>query len=215
MPEFKLPDPGEGLVEATITAWKVAVGDSVKTNDIVVEVETAKSLVELPIPWDGTVTQILHAEGDEVEVGTPIIVIDTGDGAGRDGSAGEAADAADAAPSAPVPADAVAGAEPKREAVLVGYGAIETATTRRRRRGEGATEESAAPRRAKASPPVRKYAKERGVDLTQVQATRDEGVVTRADVDAHLAGGAAGAAPAATAPAATSAAAAPTPTAPT
>ena len=72
MPEFKLPDPGEGLVEATIIQWKVAVGDTVKTNDIVVEVETAKSLVELPIPWDGTVTQILAQEGDEVEVGTPI-----------------------------------------------------------------------------------------------------------------------------------------------
>ena len=61
--EFKLPDPGEGLVEATIIQWKVAVGDTVRTNDIVVEVETAKSLVELPIPWAGTVTKILAAEG--------------------------------------------------------------------------------------------------------------------------------------------------------
>ena len=87
MPEFRLPDPGEGLVEATIIQWKVAVGDTVRTNDIVVEVETAKSLVELPIPWDGTVTQILAQEGDEVEVGTPIIVIDNGDGAGGDGPA--------------------------------------------------------------------------------------------------------------------------------
>ena len=92
MPEFKLPDPGEGLVEATIVQWKVAVGDTVRTNDIVVEVETAKSLVELPIPWDGTVTAILAQEGEEVEVGAPIITIDTGDGAGADGgSAGAGA----------------------------------------------------------------------------------------------------------------------------
>ncbi|WP_431473168.1 biotin/lipoyl-containing protein [Ornithinimicrobium sp. W1665] len=95
MPEFKLPDPGEGLVEATIVQWKVAVGDTVKTNDIVVEVETAKSLVELPIPWDGTVTAILAPEGEEVEVGAPIITIDTGDGAGA-GSAGDGAGAGSA-----------------------------------------------------------------------------------------------------------------------
>ncbi|MGO0577368.1 dihydrolipoamide acetyltransferase family protein [Ornithinimicrobium panacihumi] len=206
MPEFKLPDPGEGLVEATIIQWKVAVGDTVKTNDIVVEVETAKSLVELPIPWDGTVTQILAQEGDEVEVGTPIIVIDNGDGAGGDGPAtGTTADdtvdtpaeAGMAAPGEVAPETGSgdgSGEAPKREAVLVGYGAIETATTRRRRRGgPAATEESAeaaaAPRRAKAKPPVRKYAKDKGVDLTQVTPSREDGVVTRADVDAFLAGG--------------------------
>ena len=76
--EFKLPDPGEGLLEAEIVEWKVAVGDTVKVNDIVVEVETAKSLVELPIPWAGTVTGIHVSVGDEVEVGTVIISIDDG-----------------------------------------------------------------------------------------------------------------------------------------
>ena len=177
MPEFRLPDPGEGLVEATIIQWKVAVGDTVRTNDIVVEVETAKSLVELPIPWDGTVTAILAQEGQEVEVGSPIIVIDTGDGAtGGDVTTPE--DVTDAATAAsdnlvlpPAPAAPV-GEAPRREAVLVGYGAIESSTTRRRRRGAAATEEaaqeSAAPRRAKAAPPVRKYAKDRGVDLSRV-----------------------------------------------
>ena len=215
MPEFKLPDPGEGLVEATVIQWKVAVGDTVRTNDIVVEVETAKSLVELPIPWDGTVTQILAQEGDEVEVGTPIIVIDTGDGAGAgDGGATGSATATTAddakstaqaglqVPGETAPAEGAAGAAgagaageaPKREAVLVGYGAIEGSTTRRRRRGgAAATEqeaaESAAPRRAKAKPPVRRYAKDKGVDLTQVTPTREDGVVTRADVDAYLSGG--------------------------
>ena len=195
MPEFRLPDPGEGLVEATIIQWKVGVGDTVRTNDIVVEVETAKSLVELPIPWEGTVTAILAQEGEEVEVGSPIIVVDTGDGAAGPGTTVEdVTDAATAASDNLVPT-APDAAAPKREAVLVGYGAIESSTTRRRRRGAGATEEaaqeSAAPRRAKAAPPVRKYAKDHGVDLSQVGSSRDDGVVTRADVDAFLAGTAA------------------------
>ena len=219
MPQFNLPDPGEGLVEATIIQWKVAVGDTVRTNDIVVEVETAKSLVELPIPWDGEVTQILAQEGDEVEVGTPIVVIDNGDGAGRDGAGAGAAGTpgADATGDAAAPTEGEAEAagtdlvpeapaKPEREAVLVGYGAIESATTRRRRRGAAAAEQEAAevgaPRRAKAAPPVRKYAKDKGVDLTQVTPTREDGVVTRADVDAYLAGAGPAATPAQPAPAA-------------
>ena len=75
---FNLPDPGEGLVEAEIVTWKVKVGDTVKVNDIFVEIETAKSLVELPVPYAGTVTALLVSEGDTVEVGTPIISIDDG-----------------------------------------------------------------------------------------------------------------------------------------
>ncbi|MGB4837033.1 MAG: biotin/lipoyl-containing protein, partial [Nostocoides sp.] len=78
MREFKLPDPGEGLTEADIVTWRVAVGDVVKVNDIVVEIETAKSLVELPVPYAGTVAALLVAEGDTVEVGTAIIAIDDG-----------------------------------------------------------------------------------------------------------------------------------------
>ena len=75
---FRLPDPGEGLVEADIVTWRVAVGDQVKINDILVEVETSKSLVELPTPYAGTVTELLVSEGDTVDVGTPIISIDDG-----------------------------------------------------------------------------------------------------------------------------------------
>ena len=75
---FRLPDPGEGLVEADIVTWRVAVGDEVKINDILVEVETSKSLVELPTPYAGTVTELLVNEGDTVDVGTPIISIDDG-----------------------------------------------------------------------------------------------------------------------------------------
>ncbi len=75
MPEYKLPDVGEGLIEAEIVSWKVKVGDVVDINDIVVEIETAKSIVELPTPYAGAVTAILVAEGEMVAVGTPIIAI--------------------------------------------------------------------------------------------------------------------------------------------
>jgi len=75
---FKLPDPGEGLVEAEIVTWKVKVGDTVKINDVIVEIETAKSLVELPVPYAGTVTELLVAEGETVAVGSPIIAVDDG-----------------------------------------------------------------------------------------------------------------------------------------
>ena len=83
MAEYQLPDVGEGLTEAEIVSWKVKVGDIVEINDIVVEIETAKSLVELPSPYAGTVTALLVAEGEMVAVGTPIIAIgDPSRGAG-------------------------------------------------------------------------------------------------------------------------------------
>ncbi|MFK5690801.1 dihydrolipoamide acetyltransferase family protein [Ornithinimicrobium sp. LYQ92] len=202
MPEFKLPDPGEGLVEATIIQWKVAEGDTVKVNDIVVEVETAKSLVELPIPYAGTVTKILAAEGEEVEVGAGIVVIDTGDGGGSgsavpgDGAQGASDDVTDAGTAAsddlvPTPPEGGGSEGGKREPMLVGYGAIEGSTSRRRRRsgasGAEAEAEQAPARRAKSTPPVRKYAKDRGVDITAVSPAGEDGVVRRSDVDAHLA----------------------------
>ena len=86
---FNLPDPGEGLVEAEIVTWKVKVGDTVKINDIIIEIETAKSLVELPVPYAGTVTALLVSEGDTVPVGTPIIAVD--DGLGGDDAPAKAA----------------------------------------------------------------------------------------------------------------------------
>ena len=124
--QFRLPDPGEGLVEAEIVTWRVAVGDRIEVNDIVVEVETSKSLVELPSPFAGTVTDLLVAEGDTVDVGRTIITID--DGAGTPvGTPKE-----DLVPSVPdTEADAAVtaaevteeGAAPGgRVAVLVGYG---------------------------------------------------------------------------------------------
>ena len=75
--KFYLPDVGEGLTEAEIVSWKVAPGDAVTINQVLVEIETAKSLVELPSPFAGQVSELLAAEGETVEVGTPIITIST------------------------------------------------------------------------------------------------------------------------------------------
>src|SRR6478752_5329541 len=86
--KFNLPDVGEGLTEAEIVAWKVKAGDTVAINDVLCEIETAKSLVELPSPFAGTVTELLVPEGVTVEVGTPIISVSD----------------APAAPTAPAPA---------------------------------------------------------------------------------------------------------------
>ncbi len=74
--QFRLPDAGEGLTEAEIVEWRVAVGDPVTVNQVIVEIETAKSLVELPCPFDGVVSALLVTSGETVEVGTPIITVD-------------------------------------------------------------------------------------------------------------------------------------------
>src|SRR6187399_1979062 len=94
MPEYKLPDVGEGLTEAEIVTWKVKVGDTIAINDVVVEIETAKSLVELPSPYAGVVGALLVPEGETVPVGTPIIRI------GEEAPAAEAAPAADGSATA-------------------------------------------------------------------------------------------------------------------
>ncbi|THJ07747.1 2-oxo acid dehydrogenase subunit E2, partial [Nocardioides sp.] len=103
--EFKLPDVGEGLTEAEIVAWRVKEGDVVAINDVIVEIETAKSIVELPSPYAGEVLALLVKEGDTVEVGTPII---------RIGEPGSAAAAAPATVPAAAPAAAPAAPAPTR-----------------------------------------------------------------------------------------------------
>ncbi len=231
--QFNLPDAGEGLTEAEIAAWHVAVGDPVAINQTIVEIETAKSLVDLPSPFAGVVTRLLVAEGDTVEVGTPIIEIDTDpDGEAPPDAAPAAgvgpevavhgptsdADPVQAAPVAqPVPAASVTPgpeAEETGGAVLVGYGTAAAPTTRRARftsaEGDPAVgapspaavaavtpapearpasgEPAAAPGvRALAKPPVRKLARDLGVDLDSVQPTGPGGIVTREDVLAHQA----------------------------
>ncbi|EFQ82037.1 2-oxo acid dehydrogenase acyltransferase (catalytic domain) [Aeromicrobium marinum DSM 15272] len=167
MSEFRLPDVGEGLTEADIVTWHVAVGDVVAVNDVLVDIETAKSIVELPSPFAGEVTELLVEEGRTVTVGTPIVRI------------GAPASGADA--GAETSQDTAA---PERHGVLVGYGPREGRPHRRRRRTSSAVDAPVvAPvaSRPLAKPPVRKLAKDLGVDLTEVPC---DGVVTRADVEA-------------------------------
>jgi 2-oxoisovalerate dehydrogenase E2 component (dihydrolipoyl transacylase) len=186
--EFPLPDVGEGLTEAEIVSWKVKPGDTVTVNQVLVEIETAKSLVELPSPFAGTVTELLFEEGATVEVGAPIIRVD---------SAGGTIEL-----QAPREADVVGEvADPSGEssgAVLVGYGSSGHAATRRRRRpaavapaAEGATAAGAKASAGRpsgssmpiiAKPPIRKLAKDLGVDLATVTGTGLGGEIVREDV---------------------------------
>ncbi|MFD5226004.1 dihydrolipoamide acetyltransferase family protein [Microbacterium sp. NPDC058342] len=161
---FTLPDVGEGLTEAEIVAWKVAPGDTVAINDVICEIETAKSLVELPSPHAGTVGELLVAEGVTVEVGAPIITFVT------DGT-----DAAEPTPAAPA-ADEGGGS------VLVGYGSGGGATSRRKRPAERPVRSSVG---VIAKPPIRKLARDLHVDLNEVTATGADGEVTRDDVVNH------------------------------
>lgn len=168
---FNLPDVGEGLTEAEIVSWRVAPGDVVEVNDVLVEIETAKSLVELPSPYAGVVGELLAAEGDTVEVGAAIITVN---------SAG--ADAASPPPAAAAPADDDAGG-----AVLVGYGTGGHVQSRRRpRRPADAAERTVvASVGVVAKPPIRKLAKDLGVNLAEVVPNGPAGEVTRDDVVKH------------------------------
>ncbi|MEN3540885.1 dihydrolipoamide acetyltransferase family protein [Microbispora sp. ZYX-F-249] len=239
--EFRLPDVGEGLTEAEIVKWHVAPGDSVKINQTIVEIETAKAVVELPCPYEGTVSALMAGEGQTVDVGAPIISVE--DGVGGD-SAGPGREAladdmvpdvrkAQAPAHASAPAPAQASAKEERQPVLVGYG-VKTSATRRRPRkpaspapsvsapsvsapsvpaapappaaapaatvpataagvasvagvaqGDGAGASVRA--RVLAKPPVRKLAKDLGVDLAALTGTGPQGSITRADVEAAVA----------------------------
>jgi len=217
--QFPLPDAGEGLTEAEIVEWHVAVGDTVAVNQVLVEIETAKSLVELPSPWAGVVTQLLATSGDTVLVGMPIVEIDT--------------DPAGSAPSVPSAASEGSGVGGPKDsdaqgggAVLVGYGTGGAVSSRRARVAAASASGSAvgggvitapapvgavpaggvgAPTsgaggsgnvapgvpsatvvngsgHALAKPPVRKLARDLGLDLDVVAGTGPGGIVTREDV---------------------------------
>lgn len=202
--EFKMPDVGEGLTEAEILKWYVQPGDTVTDGQVVCEVETAKAAVELPIPYDGVVRELRFPEGTTVDVGTPIITVDVSGGAAP----------AEAAPVAETPAEAPAAAAPApqeapsvgsgRQPVLVGYGVATTSTKRRPRKGpetpaaaaqalqselngHGGAPAAVDRPRPLAKPPVRKLAKDLGVDLAAVTPTGPEGIITREDVHAAAA----------------------------
>ncbi|AMG84488.1 MULTISPECIES: dihydrolipoamide acetyltransferase family protein [Microbacterium] len=191
--EFRLPDLGEGLTEAEVVQWLVAPGDSVALNQTLAEVETAKAVVELPSPYEGTVST-LHADaGETVAVGAPLIAFDI---------------EGDDPPAAPSGGEQESSAE-KAQPNLVGYGAAPTSSgrpARRARRRSAAPVASAADtavleaaphdatpsvavepvlERPRSTPPVRAYAKRRGVDLVLVAAEVGDRVITRADVDAY------------------------------
>ncbi|MFI5585044.1 dihydrolipoamide acetyltransferase family protein [Amycolatopsis sp. NPDC051758] len=184
--QFPLADTAEGLTEADILSWHVKPGDTVTVNQIVVEIETAKAAVELPIPWAGVVTELHVEPGQTVEVGTAILTIDVDPG-------GAAAPAPAAAPAA-----AAAPAEEEEMKPLVGYGSKAVVTQRRARKGAApalapaaavvappAPAAPAAPRGGYvplAKPPVRKLAKDLGVDLHALTGTASGGVITRDDV---------------------------------
>jgi 2-oxoisovalerate dehydrogenase E2 component (dihydrolipoyl transacylase) len=146
--QFKLPDVGEGLTEAEIVTWHVKPGDQVEDGQVIVDIEAAKGVVELPSPWDGVVTRLLAEEGQTVDVGAPIIVIQVGAAPNEPAASGPVLDKTDfaerAVVPAPAPADQPAAGEPEggqpqsdqpqRVAVLVGYGVKASATTRRARK---------------------------------------------------------------------------------
>ncbi|SDO09409.1 pyruvate dehydrogenase E2 component (dihydrolipoamide acetyltransferase) [Streptomyces sp. cf386] len=208
--EFKMPDVGEGLTEAEILKWYVQPGDTVTDGQVVCEVETAKAAVELPIPYDGVVRELHFPEGTTVDVGTAIIAVDLG------GGTAAAVPAPAAQPEAAQQAVQEAGnEEPKaagsgRQPVLVGYGVAASSTKRRPRKGaDVARQEPVAaaqalqselnglnghgaaqalqPPRPLAKPPVRKLAKDLGVDLATVTPTGPDGIITREDVHAAVA----------------------------
>ena len=166
---FVLPDLGEGLTAAEIVAWHVAVGDEVSLNQVLVEVETEKAVVELPSPYAGTVLALLAEAGESVVVGAPIVAVGTtteqGEAPGRAG--GEGADAGRLRPVGRTAQQAPEGTAPPR-------------------RPPGTPLPAAG--RPLAAPPVRFMARQRGVDLARVAGHGPGGVITREDLAAHLAG---------------------------
>jgi 2-oxoisovalerate dehydrogenase E2 component (dihydrolipoyl transacylase) len=243
--QFKLPDVGEGLTEADIVKWLVQPGDKITINQIIVEIETAKAVVELPSPYEGVVADLLVPEGTTADVGMPIISVQVGAGAAEPGPAGGAAvsgaavsgAAGSGAAAAEIGTPPAEGAvEPgmygspapkaERQAVLVGYG-VKLGATQRRARKQGARAGSqvaagppaqeapaapaspahatapASPARAAgaaapangrtavlAKPPVRKLAKDLGVDLAALIGSGPSGSITRDDVQAAASGAA-------------------------
>ncbi|WP_174805644.1 dihydrolipoamide acetyltransferase family protein [Kitasatospora sp. MMS16-BH015] len=214
--EFKLPDLGEGLTGAEVVRWMVEVGEVIAIDQPVVEVETAKAVVEVPCPYGGVVTALYGAEGEEIAVGAPLITVAVAPAEGA-----EALVAAEAAAAAAVAA----------ERPLVGYGVAEPAKGGRRARVGVAPVTAAAPAPAAAltlvpapvavaapvapvpvvvpviSPLVRRLAREQGVDLTALTGSGPDGLIMRADVERAVAAKVTAPAAAASATAAASAAA--------
>ncbi|WUD78851.1 2-oxo acid dehydrogenase subunit E2 [Streptomyces sp. NBC_00510] len=215
-----MPDVGEGLTEAEILKWYVKPGDTVTDGQVVCEVETAKAAVELPIPFDGVVHELRFPEGETVDVGTVIIAVDTGEGEGGEPAAGAAPEPAAAPAPAAEPAQkrqpvlvgyGVAASSTKRRArkqpaVPAQTGAQQAVQGELNGHAPAPAAATPAPAahagfapaevRPLAKPPVRKLAKDLGVDLAAVTPTGPQGTITREDVQKAAAPAAAPVAPA-------------------
>jgi 2-oxoisovalerate dehydrogenase E2 component (dihydrolipoyl transacylase) len=167
MPDFLLPDLGEGLAEAEVIAWHVAVGDQVTIDQLVVEVETAKAAVEVPVPFAGTVARLHATPGSMVAVGQPLISVDP----------------AEVDPAVPPQAEESSGN------VLIGYGTPAATGARRRRANRAGPHRSpepalVSPEPARViSPLVRKLARDAGLDLAAVRGTGPSGIIRRCDIE--------------------------------
>ncbi|MCC6376379.1 MAG: 2-oxo acid dehydrogenase subunit E2 [Microbacteriaceae bacterium] len=185
--DFALPDLGEGLTESELVTWHVKEGDSVELNQILADVETAKALVELPSPFAGKINKLYHAEGTTVLVGAPLISFEI---EGGDDS----------------PSDSGGESKPERQSVLVGYGPPIDSDAKPARRVKKGTVSDSAPsvqsalpkavpvssvspepevitESPKSTPPVRKLARDLGIDLKSVHGTGKNGLITREDVE--------------------------------
>lgn len=195
---FKLPDLGEGLTESEVLNWKIQVGEHVTLNQIIAEVETAKAVVELPSPFDGIVQKLHASAGEVVPVGGPLVTF------GDDQTKSENPDPTEGSEGA-------AGEE--RTPTLVGYGAPAATGNRPARRGRAAQSSLAASQSVQAAakpepvvqqnqnvvaasaertvtrstPPVRKLARDHGIEISTVQGSGADGAVVRADIEALIA----------------------------
>jgi 2-oxoisovalerate dehydrogenase E2 component (dihydrolipoyl transacylase) len=174
MSVFNLPDLGEGLTEAEIVSWRVKPGDQVQVDQVIAEVETAKAIVEVPVPFAGTVTDLHGEQGATLAVGTPLITVE------------ETRPEGFTEPGV-VTADEGSGN------VLIGYGTTST-TTRRRRRGraravvaETTLSKLHSGRIAVVSPLVRRMAREAGIELRELIGSGPNGLILRADVERAIA----------------------------
>ncbi|HEU5031823.1 MAG TPA: dihydrolipoamide acetyltransferase family protein [Spirillospora sp.] len=193
---FRLPDLGEGLTEAEVLEWKVAVGDTVEVDQVVVEVETAKAAVEVPVPFAGTVLKLHAGPGAVLGVGEPLIEVGDARSAGEAGAGGEAGGEAGAASEDPAAARYREEEQAGSGNVLIGYGTGGASGTRRRR-GRARPAEKAAGDAVTAAPPrlaprvisplVRRIAREHGVDIAAVTPTGPRGVILRRDVEQAIA----------------------------
>ncbi|MBD0671784.1 dihydrolipoamide acetyltransferase family protein [Streptomyces sp. CBMA156] len=199
--EFRLPDLGEGLTGAEVVRWMVEVGEVIAVDQPVVEVETAKAVVEVPCPYGGVVTARYGEEGEEIAVGAPLVTVAVASGG----------PAASPPAASPAPSSSVASSSPAAEVErpLVGYGVAEPGRGGRRRRvgvpasaGAGGVAVAVTVRAPAVpagpavvpviSPLVRRLAREQGVDLAALTGSGPDGLIMRADVERAVAAGVAG-----------------------